>query len=58
MELSNVHEIEEIIVEAMETGLMKGKLDQYGQQLYLTQCVPREIPLSEIGELLSFLHGW
>ncbi|RKP12700.1 hypothetical protein BJ684DRAFT_16841 [Piptocephalis cylindrospora] len=58
MGLSDTHELEEVMVEAMEKGLVKGRLDQHGQQFYLTQCLPREISLPETGELLSILRAW
>ena len=56
--MSNVREVEDLIIECFNGELLQGKIDQRAQQLEVHSCIGRDVPLDEVGAMAATLGQW
>lgn len=58
LEISNVRELEDMIIESMYQGLVAGKLDQANAVFEVKFAVGRDLPVEEIPVMIKKLQDW
>jgi len=58
LDIQNVRELEDLVIECVYTGLIRGKLDQKHKQLEVDFAIGRDIRPGEIDEMMSVLANW
>ena len=58
MEMRNLRELEDLIIEAVYTDIIQGKLDQRNQLLEVDFCIGRDIRKKDINNIVKTLHEW
>lgn len=58
LELASLRQLEDLIIEAIYTDMIRGKLDQCRRQLEVECCVGRDIQPTDPGHLASILQQW
>jgi COP9 signalosome complex subunit 7 len=58
LEVSNLRELEDLIIEVVYADIIRGKLDQKHQQLEVDYAIGRDIKPENIGEIISVLQDW
>ena len=58
LEMSNVREVEDLIIECFNGELLQGKIDQRAQQLEVHSCIGRDVRLDEVGGMAATLGQW
>ena len=56
--ISNVRELEDLIIEAFYADIIKGKLDQQNAQLEIDFAIGRDVTDEEIDDILKILNDW
>ncbi|KAM9005726.1 COP9 signalosome complex subunit 7b isoform X2 [Antechinus flavipes] len=58
LEMRNLRELEDLIIEAVYTDIIQGKLDQRNQLLEVDFCIGRDIQKKDINTLVKTLQEW
>lgn len=58
LEISNVRELEDLIIDAIYLDLLQGKLDQKEEQLEVTYTMGRDIEPGKLEQILAALKDW
>ncbi|OCT78488.1 hypothetical protein XELAEV_18029586mg [Xenopus laevis] len=58
LEMRNLRELEDLIIEAIYTDIIQGKLDQRNQVLEVDFCIGRDIPKKDISSIVKTLQEW
>jgi len=58
LDVPNVRELEDLIIEAIYQGLIKGKLDQKKKQLGVEYTMGRDLRPGQIDQMLKVLADW
>ncbi|KAJ8781584.1 hypothetical protein J1605_010842 [Eschrichtius robustus] len=58
LEMRNLRELEDLIIEAVYTDIIQGKLDQRNQLLEVDFCIGRDIRKRDINNIVKTLHEW
>uniref|UniRef100_A0A8C5WGI0 PCI domain-containing protein n=1 Tax=Leptobrachium leishanense TaxID=445787 RepID=A0A8C5WGI0_9ANUR len=58
LEMRNLRELEDLIIEAVYTDIIQGKLDQRNQVLEVDFCIGRDIPKKDISSIVKTLQEW
>jgi len=58
LELGNVRELEDLIIESIYAGIIKGKLDQKEQRFQVDWIMARDIRPGQVQDMLKLLNQW
>lgn len=58
LDIASVRELEEIIIDCMYQGLLKGKLDQKKERLEVASAVARDISTQDVQLMIKQLADW
>lgn len=58
LDISNLRELEDLIVDCIYNELVSGKLDQLGQQFHVVHTFGRDLRESDINSMLTKLEDW
>lgn len=58
LEVSNLRELEDLIIEVIYADIIRGKLDQKHQHLEVDYAIGRDIKSEQIGDIISVLQEW
>uniref|UniRef100_A0A8C5M2H1 PCI domain-containing protein n=1 Tax=Leptobrachium leishanense TaxID=445787 RepID=A0A8C5M2H1_9ANUR len=58
LEMRNLRELEDLIIEAVYTDIIQGKLDQRNYVLEVDFCIGRDIPKKDIISIVEMLQEW
>ncbi|KAF4529671.1 hypothetical protein B566_EDAN010756 [Ephemera danica] len=58
LDIKNVRDLEDLIIEAIYSDIIHGKLDQKNSQLEVDYAIGRDIRLEEIGTIVATLQEW
>ena len=58
LEISNVRELEDFIIEAIESSIIKAKINQQKQLVIVESAMGRDVPMEKIDSLLAVLDTW
>lgn len=58
LELSNVRELEDLIIDSIYSGIIKGKLDQKEQRFQVDWTMGRDIRPGQLQEMIKILDLW
>lgn len=58
LDISNVRELEDLIIDAIYLDLLHGKLDQKEEQLEVTYTMGRDLEPGKLGQILHALKDW
>ncbi|XP_025058528.1 COP9 signalosome complex subunit 7b isoform X2 [Alligator sinensis] len=58
LDMRNLRELEDLIIEAVYTDIIQGKLDQRNQVLEVDFCIGRDIQKKDISNIMKTLQEW
>ena len=58
LDVNNIRELEDLIIEAFNADVIKGKLDQLKNQLEIEYAIGRDVTNEQVEEILSVLDNW
>lgn len=58
LDMRNLRELEDLIIEAVYTDIIQGKLDQQNQMLEVDFCIGRDIQKKDISNIVKTLQEW
>ncbi|XP_070609891.1 COP9 signalosome complex subunit 7b [Erythrolamprus reginae] len=58
LDMRNLRELEDLIIEAVYTDIIQGKLDQRNQVLEVDFCIGRDIQRKDISSIIKTLNEW
>lgn len=58
LDMKNLRELEDLIIEAVYTDIIQGKLDQRNQMLEVDFCIGRDIQKKDISNIVKTLQEW
>lgn len=58
LDISNVRELEDLIIDAIYLDLLHGKLDQKEEQLEVTYTMGRDLEPGKLEQILVALQDW
>jgi len=58
LDISNVRELEDLIIDAIYLDLLQGKLDQKEEQLEVTYTMGRDLEPGKLEQVLAALKDW
>ena len=58
LHISNVRELEDLIIEAFYANLIRGKLDQLNNQLEIEYAIGRDVTDEQVDDILNVLDNW
>lgn len=58
MHISNVRELEDLIIEAFYANIIRGKLDQLNNQLEIENAIGRDVTDEQVDDILNVLDSW
>lgn len=58
LDMRNLRELEDLIIEAVYTDIIQGKLDQCNQVLEVDFCIGRDIQRKDISSIMKTLQEW
>jgi COP9 signalosome complex subunit 7 len=58
LDISNVRELEDLIIDAIYLDLLHGKLDQKEEQLEVTYTMGRDLEPGKLEQILAALEDW
>ncbi|XP_036412768.1 COP9 signalosome complex subunit 7b-like [Colossoma macropomum] len=58
LEVASVRQLEDVLIEAVYSDVIRGKLDQCKQQLEVDACIGRDMRSMDTGELAQTLKNW
>eukprot|EP00697_Spironema_sp_BW2_P017930 gnl/Spiro4/975_TR519_c0_g1_i1.p1 gnl/Spiro4/975_TR519_c0_g1~~gnl/Spiro4/975_TR519_c0_g1_i1.p1 ORF type:complete len:273 (-),score=76.77 gnl/Spiro4/975_TR519_c0_g1_i1:75-866(-) len=58
LNISNVRDLEDLIIDSIYTGLIRGVLDQSERRLEVTFARSRDVQPTQIGSMLNLLKNW
>lgn len=58
LDISNVRELEDLIIESIYQGVIKGKLDQKFKQLEVDFAIGRDIRPGQVAAMMAILSAW
>jgi len=58
LDITNLRELEDLIIECMYVGLLEGKLDQEKHQFQVDQTIGRDVRPGDIDNIISKLTIW
>uniref|UniRef100_A0A8C6ZAX7 COP9 signalosome subunit 7B n=1 Tax=Nothoprocta perdicaria TaxID=30464 RepID=A0A8C6ZAX7_NOTPE len=58
LDMRNLRELEDLIIEAVYTDIIQGKLDQRNQVLEVDFCIGRDIQKKDISNIVKTLQEW
>ncbi|XP_021250767.1 COP9 signalosome complex subunit 7b isoform X2 [Numida meleagris] len=58
LDMRNLRELEDLIIEAVYTDIIQGKLDQRNQMLEVDFCIGRDIQKKDISNIVKTLQEW
>lgn len=58
LDINNIRDLEDLIIEAFYSDIIKGKLDQLNNQLEIDFAIGRDVTDTQIDDILSVLNNW
>ncbi|XP_007900587.1 COP9 signalosome complex subunit 7a isoform X3 [Callorhinchus milii] len=58
LDMKNLRELEDLIIEAIYTDIIQGKLDQRNQLLEVDFCIGRDLQKQDINDIVKTLQEW
>jgi len=58
LDISDLRQLEDLIIDCMYNELLKGKLDQKGQQVWVEYTFGRDSKQEDIGKMVAKLEDW
>ncbi|XP_038673511.1 COP9 signalosome complex subunit 7b-like isoform X3 [Scyliorhinus canicula] len=58
LDIKNLRELEDLIIEAIYTDIIQGKLDQRNQLLEVDFCIGRDLQKQDISNIVKTLQEW
>jgi len=58
LDVTNVRELEDLLIDCMYQGLLEGKLDQKEKCMEVYETLGRDIKLEDIDQMISVLKNW
>ncbi len=58
LNIANLRELEDIIIECIYSGLIKGKIDHRSNILRVSECMRRDVPTTELDNIINTLKKW
>ncbi|KAF0975911.1 hypothetical protein FDP41_005238 [Naegleria fowleri] len=58
LDISNVRELEDLLIDCMYQGLLEGKLDQKYKCMEVYETIGRDIKMEDIDQMISILKNW
>lgn len=58
LDIGNVRELEDLIMDSIYAGIIKGKLDQKEQRFQVDWTMGRDIRPGQISEMIKILNLW
>jgi COP9 signalosome complex subunit 7 len=58
LDISNLRELEDLIIDCIYNELLKGKLDQMNQQFHVVHTFGRDLREHDIGDMIKKLENW
>ncbi|XP_043558227.1 COP9 signalosome complex subunit 7a isoform X2 [Chiloscyllium punctatum] len=58
LDIKNLRELEDLIIEAIYTDIIQGKLDQRNQLLEVDFCIGRDLQKQDISSIVKTLQEW
>jgi len=56
--VTKLRELEDIIIECIYSGLISGKIDHRGNVLRVSECIRRDVPTTELDNIINILKAW
>lgn len=56
--MTDLRELEDIIIECIYSGLINGKIDHLNNILRVSECIRRDVPTSELENIINTLKEW
>lgn len=58
MQLTDQDELEDFLIEAMGSEVVKGTIDQRNKAVLVASCIPRHVSKGDIAKLVAKLGDW
>ncbi|CAH1774063.1 unnamed protein product, partial [Owenia fusiformis] len=58
LEMSNVRELEDLIIEVVYSDIVRGKLDQKNQRLEVDYAIGRDVRAEQVNDIVTVLSEW
>lgn len=58
IETGNIRELENLLIESIYDGIIKGKLDQTGKRIFIEFAISRDLKKGELDDLINILQQW
>jgi hypothetical protein len=58
LDISNLRELEDLVIESIYAGLLRGKLDQRAEHLEVKYAISRDIKDEDLDEMMQKLTDW
>jgi len=58
LDISDVRELEDLIIDVIYADIIRGKIDQKNKQLQVDSAIGRDVSPSETGDILRVLSSW
>ncbi|KAL9648432.1 hypothetical protein ABK040_014052 [Willaertia magna] len=58
LDVTNVRELEDLLIDCMYQGLLEGKLDQKEKNLEVYETLGRDIQIGDLDQMISVLKNW
>lgn len=58
LDLGNVRELEDLVIESIYCGMLRGNLDQRKQELVVDYCMGRDVREKDVAEMTKILQDW
>ena len=58
IDINNIRLLEDLIIDTIYAGLIKGKLNQRNQILRIIDTVRRDVNLNQLGDVITYLKTW
>lgn len=56
--ITDLRELEDIIIECIYSGLINGKIDHRNNILRVSECIRRDVPTAELENIINTLKEW
>ncbi|CAM9351081.1 unnamed protein product, partial [Heterosigma akashiwo] len=56
--IQSIRDLEDLIIESIYTGLVKGKLNQQEEVLKVKSCISRDVQPGQLDQMLEKLNSW
>ena len=58
LDIPNIRELEDLLIEGVYSGIVKGRLDQRSSKFYISSSAGRDASLADVSSMLMKLKKW